>query len=144
MDVLMDASRRRFLKTAGMGAAGLGIAAAQMKLISAAGADIRETGGSKFVLTPIKQIRAGVLDVGYYEAGPSNGRVVLLLHGWPYDIHSYVDVAPILRAHRLQPGSRSRLHQQTCPARSGPRAGGRSGRSEGSGGGIPGMGTGYW
>jgi pimeloyl-ACP methyl ester carboxylesterase len=96
MDVPEDASRRRFLKAAGVGAAGLGIAAAQMKLMSAAGADTRETRGSKLMLTPIKQIRAGVLDVGYYEAGPSNGRVVLLLHGWPYDIHSYVDVAPIL------------------------------------------------
>jgi len=45
---------------------------------------------------PIKQIDAGVLNVGYAEAGPANGPVVILLHGWPYDIYSYVDVAPIL------------------------------------------------
>jgi pimeloyl-ACP methyl ester carboxylesterase len=44
----------------------------------------------------LKQIHAGVLDVGYAEAGPANGPVILLLHGWPYDIHSYVDVAPML------------------------------------------------
>src|SRR5437660_6476288 len=44
----------------------------------------------------LKQIDAGVLNVGYAEAGPSDGRAVLLLHGWPYDIHSYVDVAPLL------------------------------------------------
>jgi len=44
----------------------------------------------------LKQIDAGVLNVGYAEAGPSDGRAVLLLHGWPYDIHSYVDVAPRL------------------------------------------------
>ncbi len=45
---------------------------------------------------PLKQIDAGVLNVGYAEAGPSNGRPVILLHGWPYDIHSYVDVVPTL------------------------------------------------
>jgi pimeloyl-ACP methyl ester carboxylesterase len=43
-----------------------------------------------------KQIDAGVLSVGYAEAGPAGGPVVLLLHGWPYDIHSFVDVAPLL------------------------------------------------
>jgi pimeloyl-ACP methyl ester carboxylesterase len=49
-------------------------------------------------LAPIRQIRAGELDVGYYEAGPADGKPVLLLHGWPYDIHSFVDVAPLLAA----------------------------------------------
>jgi pimeloyl-ACP methyl ester carboxylesterase len=44
----------------------------------------------------IKQIDAGVLNIGYAEVGPSNGPVVMLLHGWPYDIHSFVDVAPLL------------------------------------------------
>jgi pimeloyl-ACP methyl ester carboxylesterase len=43
-----------------------------------------------------KQIDAGVLNVGYIDDGPSNGPVVILLHGWPYDIHSYVDVIPLL------------------------------------------------
>lgn len=47
---------------------------------------------------PLKRIEAGVLSVGYAEAGPANGRTVILLHGWPYDIHSYVDVAPLLAA----------------------------------------------
>ena len=46
----------------------------------------------------IKQINAGVLNVGYVDAGPANGTVVLLLHGWPYDIHSYEQVAPLLTA----------------------------------------------
>jgi pimeloyl-ACP methyl ester carboxylesterase len=45
---------------------------------------------------PLKQVNAGVLDIGYAEAGPAHGRAVILLHGWPYDIHSYVDVAPLL------------------------------------------------
>ena len=49
-------------------------------------------------LGPLKQIDAGLLNVGYAEAGPADGRVVLLLHGWPYDIHSYAEVAPLLAA----------------------------------------------
>jgi len=47
---------------------------------------------------PLKQIDAGLLNVGYAEAGPPRGRPVILLHGWPYDIHTYVDVAPLLAA----------------------------------------------
>ncbi|WP_330274514.1 alpha/beta hydrolase [Lentzea sp. NBC_00516] len=52
---------------------------------------------------PIKQVRAGLLDIGYAEMGPADGPVTILLHGWPYDIHSYVDVAPALaaRGHRV-------------------------------------------
>jgi pimeloyl-ACP methyl ester carboxylesterase len=47
---------------------------------------------------PLNQIDAGLLNVGYAEAGPADGQPVLLLHGWPYDIHSFVDVAPLLAA----------------------------------------------
>jgi pimeloyl-ACP methyl ester carboxylesterase len=47
---------------------------------------------------PLKQVDAGDLNVGYVEAGPADGSEVLLLHGWPYDIHSYADVAPLLAA----------------------------------------------
>jgi pimeloyl-ACP methyl ester carboxylesterase len=46
----------------------------------------------------LKQVDAGVLNIGYAEAGPADGRPVILLHGWPYDIYSYVDVAPLLAA----------------------------------------------
>jgi pimeloyl-ACP methyl ester carboxylesterase len=46
----------------------------------------------------IKQVDAGLLNVGYAEVGPAGGKPVILLHGWPYDIHSFVDVAPILAA----------------------------------------------
>jgi pimeloyl-ACP methyl ester carboxylesterase len=45
---------------------------------------------------PLKQVDAGRLNVGYAEAGPAGGRAVILLHGWPYDIHSYADVTPAL------------------------------------------------
>jgi pimeloyl-ACP methyl ester carboxylesterase len=45
---------------------------------------------------PLRQVDAGLLNVGYAEAGPSDGRAAVLLHGWPYDIHSYVEVAPLL------------------------------------------------
>jgi pimeloyl-ACP methyl ester carboxylesterase len=47
---------------------------------------------------PIRQVDAGVLSVGYVEAGPPDGPAVVLLHGWPYDIHTYADVAPLLAA----------------------------------------------
>ena len=49
-------------------------------------------------LEPLRSIEAGVLDISYYEAGPADGPAVVLLHGFPYDIHSYVDVAPLLAA----------------------------------------------
>ena len=51
---------------------------------------------SKNSFGPLKQIDAGLLNVGYVEAGPGDGRPVILLHGWPYDIYSFVDVAPLL------------------------------------------------
>jgi pimeloyl-ACP methyl ester carboxylesterase len=54
------------------------------------------TRGTSESFGALKRIDAGVLDVGYAEAGPADGRAVLLLHGWPYDIHSYVEVAPWL------------------------------------------------
>jgi pimeloyl-ACP methyl ester carboxylesterase len=52
--------------------------------------------GTHTSFAALKQIGAGVLNVGYAEAGPADGRPVILLHGWPYDIHSFVDVAPLL------------------------------------------------
>ena len=49
-------------------------------------------------LGPVRQVDAGLLNVGYAEVGPGDGRVAVLLHGWPYDIHSYLEVAPLLAA----------------------------------------------
>jgi pimeloyl-ACP methyl ester carboxylesterase len=49
-------------------------------------------------LEPLRHVDAGALDIAYYEAGPADGPVVMLLHGFPYDIHAYVDVAPLLAA----------------------------------------------
>jgi pimeloyl-ACP methyl ester carboxylesterase len=47
---------------------------------------------------PVRQINAGLLDVGYVQDGPADGPAVVLLHGWPYDVHSYADVTPLLAA----------------------------------------------
>lgn len=54
--------------------------------------------GGNTTFASLKQINAGVLNVGYAEDGPANGTAVILLHGWPYDIHSFVEVAPLLSA----------------------------------------------
>jgi pimeloyl-ACP methyl ester carboxylesterase len=56
------------------------------------------TEGSPVPFGPVKQIDAGVLNVGYVEAGPADGPAVILVHGWPYDIHSFAEVTPILAA----------------------------------------------
>jgi pimeloyl-ACP methyl ester carboxylesterase len=81
------------------GAATMTIAAAQLGMIGSADAQsgtARPKTGALTSFPLIKQIDAGLLNVGYAEAGPTNGPVVILLHGWPYDIHSFVDVAPLL------------------------------------------------
>jgi pimeloyl-ACP methyl ester carboxylesterase len=93
-------SRRRFLGIAAAGAAGtsaglISSASAQSKKTNAVRATLKKS-GTNTSFGPLKQIDAGLLNVGYAEAGPANGRPVILLHGWPYDIHSYVDVAPLL------------------------------------------------
>jgi pimeloyl-ACP methyl ester carboxylesterase len=54
--------------------------------------------GANTPFAPVRQINAGLLNVGYMELGPSDGSAVLLLHGWPYDVHSFVDVVPLLAA----------------------------------------------
>src|SRR3974390_3522804 len=54
------------------------------------------TPGTSTSFASLQQIDAGVLNVGYVDTGPANGPAVVLLHGWPYDIYSFVDVAPLL------------------------------------------------
>jgi pimeloyl-ACP methyl ester carboxylesterase len=73
-------------------------AAATAASLPVAGAARAQTASGGASFGPVKQVRAGVLDVGYVEMGPQNGPPVILLHGWPYDIHSFVDVAPRLAA----------------------------------------------
>ncbi len=100
MSNIINDDRRRFL-----GAAAMTIAASQFALSGSAAAEsgkAKPTGpratrpGTHTSFASIKQIDAGLLNVGYAEAGPADGRAVILLHGWPYDIHSFVDVAPLL------------------------------------------------
>jgi pimeloyl-ACP methyl ester carboxylesterase len=93
----IDPARRRLLGTAVMT-----IAAAQFGGVSAEAQSIRTphvpaiTSGTNTSFASLKQIDAGLLNVGYAEAGPADGPVAILLHGWPYDIHSFVDVTPTL------------------------------------------------
>ena len=101
----IDRDRRAFLSNAA-----LGLAAAELAMMGSADAQASKTnppGASAhkalatatFSFGPLKQVQAGLLNVGYAEAGPADGPVVLLLHGWPYDIHSFVDVSPLLAGH---------------------------------------------
>jgi pimeloyl-ACP methyl ester carboxylesterase len=96
----IDHRRRRFL-----GATTMTMAAAQLGMIGPAGAQAEEKKpvrlsaikpGTNRSFGSLKQIDAGVLNIGFVEAGPANGPPVVLLHGWPYDIHSFCDVAPFL------------------------------------------------
>jgi pimeloyl-ACP methyl ester carboxylesterase len=96
----IDGHRRRFL-----GIAAATMAAAEFGIVSSANAQAGKPKpaelatikpGTNTSFRALKQIDAGVLNMGYAEAGPADGPVVILLHGWPYDIHSFVDVAPML------------------------------------------------
>src|SRR3984885_13461042 len=100
----INQNRRRFMRNAAMT-----LAAAEFVTISSAVAQPGKkndnnmtlatpgtNGSSATTFGPLKQREAGLLNVGYAEAGPANGPAVLLLHGWPYDIYSFVDVAPLL------------------------------------------------
>ena len=104
----IDYHRRRLFGTAAKSAA-MSIAAVQfgiqLGMAGSAGAQSSTAKptdvpaikpGTNTSFPPLKQIDAGLLSVGYAEAGPANGPVVILLHGWPYDIYSFVDVAPLL------------------------------------------------
>jgi pimeloyl-ACP methyl ester carboxylesterase len=100
MPEAINHQRRHFLATAAMT-----IAALQLGTIGAAEAQPSRTApaelpavkpGTHTSFASLQQIEAGLLAVGYAEAGPADGPAVFLLHGWPYDIHSYVDVAPLL------------------------------------------------
>jgi hypothetical protein len=93
----IDHHRRRFFSTGAMA-----VAAAQF---GTAGFAVAQPGKAKLPTVrpgahtsfgPLQQINAGTLNIGYAEAGPVDGPTVILLHGWPYDIYSFVDVAPLL------------------------------------------------
>ena len=90
-----DPPRRRLLNATAAALVSLPLGAASSSMAEAATATPpRPVAGP----LPVRQVTAGLLDVGYAEAGRPTVRPVLLLHGWPYDIHSFVDVAPLLAA----------------------------------------------
>jgi hypothetical protein len=94
----------------------LGTAHAQSTVAAQTEAGATYTTPSPF--GPLKHVTAGLLNVAYAETGPANGPVVILLHGWPYDIHSYDEVAPLLAAKGyrvLMPYARGYGDTHFCP-----------------------------
>ncbi|MFJ3007463.1 alpha/beta fold hydrolase [Pseudomonas fluorescens] len=96
-------NRRRFLLSAAASAAAITLADIVPALASSTPKSPSPTAGiagasKSLARLPLKQVSTELLDVGYYEAGPEEGRPIVLLHGFPYDIHSYVEVAPLLAA----------------------------------------------
>ncbi len=104
-------NRRSFSRAVGLGAGATAVSAIGLPTAATAASAGRPGGtrgpaptvpavvpGTHTEFTRLKQVRAGVLDIGYAEVGPAHGPVVICLHGWPYDIHSFVDVAPLLAA----------------------------------------------
>ena len=102
MSTEINHDRRRFLGATAITLAGARLGAFGLLDAQLASPDLSETMDVKVraadALGELKQVNAGVLNVGYTEAGPPKGSAVILLHGWPYDIHSYVDVVPLLAA----------------------------------------------
>jgi pimeloyl-ACP methyl ester carboxylesterase len=92
MNTIVTSFQRRRL----LGLAGLTIAAAQFGVAGAARAEPETAKAPNATFGPLNQINAGVLNVGYVELGAADRPAVILLHGWPYDIHSYREVAPLL------------------------------------------------
>jgi pimeloyl-ACP methyl ester carboxylesterase len=89
-------SRRQFAQGLAATAAATSLSSCSAKPSAATAPGKVAGSGKNASLGPIKQIDAGVVNMGYAEFGPATGTPVLLLHGWPYDAHSYIDVAPLL------------------------------------------------
>jgi len=98
VDERVDGDRRRFLGAAAVTIGMVQVGAGPARGSGHGGARSPATATPSSPAGSLKRIRAGLLDVAFVEAGPSDGPPVILLHGWPYDIHSFDEVAPRLAA----------------------------------------------
>jgi hypothetical protein len=93
-----DISRRRVLRVAALGVAAFESGFTKPALSESGRLAVAVLAPSSSRLEPLRQLNAGVLNIAFHEDGPAEGPAVMLMHGFPYDIHSYVDVAPMLAA----------------------------------------------
>src|ERR1700752_3225995 len=98
MSYEIDPDRRRFFNAAALALAAsqFDVPTAALALAGATSAPRKAVANTNVSFGSLKQINAGMLNVAYAEAGPAGGPAVVLLHGWPYDIHSFVEVTPLL------------------------------------------------
>ena len=98
MSEQINHQRRLILGAAALGAAAMEFTLTRSAFAQAALSPAPSRASSSRRLEPLSHVDAGALNIAYYEEGPADGPVAMLLHGFPYDIHSYVDVAPMLAA----------------------------------------------
>src|SRR5687767_2138982 len=98
MSDTLNLNRRELLGAATLSLLGAQLPVSALANAGESGASANRSDGALKSFASFKQIDAGVLNIGYVDAGDPRGKPVVLLHGWPYDVHAYFDVVPLLTA----------------------------------------------